>query len=201
MAYAHGVQWNEERILEALKTMVVSLNMSTMPTCSQMNDFFGDTRLSNAISKHKKSKYYAEILGLDIKQCETELGKQYEEICANFIEEKLGMECELTSVRFPYDILADRSVKIDVKVGRIFDNYGNSKYFTFNLEKKNQTCDIFVCYCIGCKGELTKTLVIPSYILSGKKQLSIGVYGSRYDQYIDRWDILGKYRDFIKSTI
>lgn len=201
MGYAHGVQWSEERILDAIKTMVDSLNISTMPTFAQMNDFFGDTRLSNAISKHKKSKYYAEILGLDIKKCETELGNQYEEICANFIEENLGMTCELTSVRFPYDILADRSVKIDVKVGRVFDNYGNSKYFTFNLEKKNQTCDIFVCYCIGSRGELTKTLVIPSYVLSGKKQLSIGVYNSRYDQYVDRWDILEKYRDFIKSTV
>lgn len=201
MGYSHGVVWNDQTILDEIKTMVDALNMSTMPTFSQMNNFFGDTRLSNAIAKHKKSKYYAAILGLDTKQSHTELGKEYEEICFNFIEENLGMECELTSTRFPYDILVERSVKIDVKVGRVFDNYGNSKYFTFNLEKKNQTCDVFVFYCIGTDGRIAKIFVIPSYVLSGKTQLAIGVFGSKYDRYIDRWDFLVKYRDFIKSAI
>ena len=133
---------------------------------------------------------------MEIKECESKFGDQLEDYCVLQIQEKLGLDGEKTKPRYPYDILVNRKVKLDVKASRIFDNYGNSKYYTFNLEKKDQTCDIFVFYCINQNNEIEKTLVIPSTVLSGKNQLSIGK-SSMYDKYIDQWRFISDYNKFM----
>lgn len=190
--------WNEEKILAALKQMVIDTGQVTMPTHSEIKKYFGDYKLSNAMSKRKGTKYYANMLGLEIKSCESDFGDRLENYCLNQLED-MGLCAEKTKVRYPYDILVERAVKIDVKACKPFKNYDNSTYYTFNLEKKEQTCDVYVFYCLNETYEIIKTLIIPSYVLSGKTQLSIGVRKSKYNKYTDRWDIIQQYCDFIKS--
>ena len=166
MAYSHGQKWSEEKIVEALLFMIDKCGMNTMPTHSE------------------------------IKECESKFGDQLEDYCVLQIQEKLGLDGEKTKPRYPYDILVNRSVKVDVKVSRLFNNYGNSKYYTFNLEKKDQTCDIFVFYCINQNDEIERTFVIPSTVLSGKTQLAVGE-SSMYDKYIDQWRFISDYNKFM----
>lgn len=196
MGYSHGKKWTEEEIIIKIKEMVENLEMDTMPTHSELNNYFGSSSLSGAISKRGGSARFAKILGLEIKNCETKFGEKLEDYCALQIQEKLKLQCEKTNSRFPYDILVDRAVKIDVKASRLFENYGKSKYYTFNLEKKEQTCDVFVFYCINEKNEIEKTLIIPAYVLSGKKQFSLGLK-SMYDKYENKWEYIKHYYDFI----
>ncbi len=201
MGYSHGKRWSEQEILDKIKYMVEELGMKTFPTHSQMDKFYNSCGLSNAISKRGGTQKYAEIMGLEIKKSETEFGERLEQYCLIEIEEKIDVECQKTNSRYPYDILVGRSVKVDVKASKLFSNYGDSKYYSFNLEKKDQTCDIFVFYCIGEDNSIEKTLIIPSVILSGKKQLSIGRFSSRYDLYEDRWDYIEKYYQFMKECV
>lgn len=196
MAYSHGQKWSEEKIVEALRFMIDKCGMNTMPTHSEIRDFFGDNALVCAMSKRNGTKYYAKLLGMEIKECESKFGDQLEDFCVFQIQEKLGLDGEKTKPRYPYDILVNRNVKVDVKASRIFNNYGNAKYYTFNLKKKEQTCDIFVFYCINQNNEIEKTLVIPSTVLSGKNQLAVGK-SSMYDKYIDQWRFISDYNKFM----
>lgn len=196
MAYSHGQKWNEEKIVEALRFMIDKRGMNTMPTHSEIREFFGDNALVCAMSKRNGTKYYAKLLGMEIKECESKFGDQLEDYCVLQIQEKLGLDGEKTKPRYSYDILVNRNVKVDVKASRPFNNYGNAKYYTFNLEKKEQTCDIFVFYCINQNNEIEKTLVIPSTVLSGKNQLAVGK-SSMYDKYIDQWRFISDYNKFM----
>ena len=85
--------------------------------------------------------------------------KAFVEFC-----ESVHVTQSMSKAGYPYDILVNRNVKVDVKASRLFNNYGNSKYYTFNLEKKDQTCDIFVFYCINQNDEIERTFVIPSAV-------------------------------------
>lgn len=192
------VQWDEEKIEKQIKDMVSQTHQTTFPTHSEMKDFFKDYKLSNAVRRHGGTRYWAEKLGMEVKDCESETGYNFEERCVFDILEMCDLQSELCAVKYPYDLIVERCLKIDVKASALFSNYGKSKYFTFNLEKKNQTCDIFVFYCIDDLGG-EKVYVIPSYWLSGKSQFAIGTKLSKYDKFLNRWDIITKYVEFMKS--
>ena len=101
--------------------------------------------------------------------------------------------------RFPFDVLINGCVKVDVKVARVF---GSDKqgYYSFNLEHKKHSCDFFVCYCLDSSGEnIVKTYIIPASIMDGKSQLGVGLSQSKYDAYIGRYDLIGQTCEFYDS--
>lgn len=71
-------------------------------------------------------------------------------------------------------------------------------HYTFNLEKKNPTCDIYVAFCVDDYLNPIKTYVIPSKFLH-LTQLSIGRYKSKYDRFLDRWDYIDVFDKFYKQ--
>ena len=197
MGYSHGNQWTEKRIENAIKNVMKTAKINSMPTHTQMDEITGNMALSNAVSKHGGSKYWANKLGIDCKICESKIGYEYECECLSHLT-TLGYDCELTKARYPYDILANNNIKVDVKCGNLYHGtVGN--YYTFNLEKSKPTCDVYVCYCVN-DDVVQKVYIIPSCVLSGKTQLSVGVEKSKYDKYINAWNIISKYDDFYKSV-
>lgn len=200
MGYSHGRKWNDELIVLEIKKMVEERQMTTFPTHSEIISHFGNSSLVCALSRHGGTKKFAEILGLDMKSCESKFGDIVEEMCKNHIEQFTSLSVSRTPVRFPYDLLVQNAVKIDVKSAVPFDNYGRSKYYSFNLEKKQQTCDIFVFYCMSENFQVKRTLIVPSFVLSGKTQFCIGER-SKYNKYLDRWEIISDYYNFISSKI
>ena len=193
MGYSHGTQWTEKKIENAIKEVMKIANINTLPTHTQMDKITGSMALSNAVSKHGGSKYWADKLGLEAKPCESKVGYQYECECLSLLT-SLGYDCELTKARYPYDLIANGNIKIDVKCSNLYKCY-NGEFYTFNLEKSMPTCDVFVCYCVN-NDTVEKIYVIPSCVLSGKTQLSIGKSHSKYDKYINNWDIIFRYEDF-----
>ena len=133
------------------------------------------------------------------KQCESKFGYKYEEMFVDDVLKFCGLSSELCDVRYPYDVLVDEGVKVDVKASRKY-NAGTWSMYTFNLEKGLQTCDVFVFYCINDE-KVEKVYIVPSSILSGKTQFSIGILRSKYDQYLDRWDIISKYAELVRGCV
>lgn len=189
-----NTQWTYEKIKSAINEIVETTGQDHMPTHSEMISFYGDNKLANAVRRHGGTEYWALELGFPCKSCESKTGRRYENLFVQQLFEKTGIESELTQIRYPYDVLASGSVKVDVKSG--FKVGYESKYFSFNLEKKDPTCDVFVVYCLSDDEKIEKTYIIPACVMTGKKQLSLGVGKSKYDKFIDRWDIIEKMVSF-----
>ena len=201
MGYTHEYKWTDETIIEEVKKIIEIGGMSTFPTHSELQKYEIGNALRCAISRHGGTKKFAQLMKMEIKACESTFGESYEMKCIKEIEKQIGLSCEKMRIRYAYDLLVGGAVKVDVKVSRLFISKEGAKFFSFNLEKKEQTCDIYVCYCIGRKGEENQTFVIPSVVMNGKKQIAIGETRSIYDKYMGRWDLIKMYYDFMIQTI
>lgn len=200
MSYTHGIKWNEALIEKELNILVAKFNLNVFPSVKKLNNLIGNHSLSNAICRKGGIRYWAEKIKLPIGRCETFFGQKYEEKCFEYLK-SIGYEVERMSTRFPYDLSVNKHIKIDVKAGRLYSCLKTGSFYTFNLEKKNPTCDIFVCYCINKEEEIVKTYIIPSKKMYGKKQLSVGEKSSVYDNYKNNWNIIKVYDDFYKHII
>jgi hypothetical protein len=200
MAYAHGRKWTEQAVIDEIMGMVESLKLKSFPTHSQMQKHFGNSALTVKISKSGGTKYWANKVNLPILNCESELGNDFELFCMDKLI-SIGYDCEQMKPRYPYDIAVNGCIKVDVKSGFAFENYGKTKYFTFNLEKRNPTCDIYVIFCLNQDKSILKTYVIPSKFLLGKTQLALGFTESKNDIFIDKWDYFEKYNNFYSTII
>ncbi len=194
MGHSHGRKWTNEDIANGIKEVMEKANIKTFPSHTLMKEITGNDALTNAVSRHGGSRKWAVMLGLEMKPSESEYGREYELRCIETLTNILYLNCELTPPRYPYDVLAESNIKIDVKVGRLYRGKSGS-FYTFNLEKEKPTCDIFVCYCVDGTRDNT-VFIIPSCVLSGKTQLSIGEIISKYDNYIDCWELVNTYKSF-----
>ncbi|WP_252233748.1 hypothetical protein [Clostridium sp. ZS1] len=100
------------------------------------------------------------------------------------------------TTKHPYDLLVNDNVKIDVKSSNKYLSSAGWNSYSFNLEKFNPTCDIYIIYCIQDE----KLLIIPSKFLK-QTQLCITDKTSKYDIYKDRWDYIEQYNSFYKTVI
>jgi hypothetical protein len=196
MGYALGIKWNDELIATEIYKVMKSLNIDRMPSNQEIKIVTKNNKLANAIRRHGGFYYWADKLGIPVKECETKLGKKYESILKKYMETQ-GWEAEQMGARHPYDLLINENIKIDVKASKRYYYSDQNYYYTFNLEKKNPTCDIYVCFCLDDNEGFDKVLIIPSKFLH-KTQLSIGIE-SIYDKYIDRWDLIDKYNEFYRK--
>lgn len=197
MGYSHGQKWSFEKIRDEI--MRISADTGIMPSFRKMYLETGNHGLSNAVSKHGGYKVIAEKLGLRMGKCETNFGRNYEITCLNKIEKLFALDCEQMTVTHPYDLLVSGAVKIDVKAAKK-TKVRDSFIYSFNLEKRAQTCDIYVCYCTD-NNRIAKTYVIPAVVLSGKCQLAVGINHSIYDKYIDQWHYIADYAEFMRGGI
>jgi len=200
VGYSHGKKWNDDIVIERLREVTCALELECFPTHSQINEYFGNTSLSCKISKSGGTKYWCKRMGLKEKMCESKLGDNLELFCISQLL-NMGYESEKMKPRYPYDILVNNNIKIDVKSGFAFENYGDSPYYTFNLDKKYPTCDMYVVYCLNKDKTVYKTYVIPSCILYGKTQLAIGYVKSKYDKYLSKFNFIKIYDEFYKQLL
>ena len=186
-------KYSEEHVTAKILNVMKALNLDRMPSRSEITSIDGDTSLTNIIMKTGGFYYWAEKMCLRIKKSETLTGITAEAECEKELN-KLGFECDITPHRFPYDLLVNKTTKIDVKVSNGYEGF--CFFFTFNLRYKLPKSDFYICYCINYRQ--TKTLIIPSHKLYGIAQLSVGLK-SEYDIYIDRWDLIKKHCDYMET--
>lgn len=198
MGYTRGTVWTDEVIEKKIMEVVEKLNLDHFPTHSEIIKALGNKGLAVKISKYKGTVFWAEKMGLPIKYSETSFGNRFEIKCISDIFENTGLHSVQTSSRHPYDLLVNNSVKVDVKVSKEFTNNCHTKSFTFNLEKREPTCDIFILYCLEDDESVRKALIIPACSLLGQTQIGVGDK-SKWDFYINRWDFIQQYSEFFDN--
>lgn len=198
MGYTHGIKWTDEKVENEILSVVKQLNIDHFPTHVEMMQATGNKALACRISKTQGTLFWAEKLGIPIKFSETSFGNRFE----IFAIEDIFENCMLTSVHtssgHPFDIYTNNSVKIDVKVSKVFINNNGAESYSFNLEKKEPTCDIYLLYCVNGDESIDKTLVVPSCLLMGQSQMGVGIT-SKWDIYKEKWDYINEYSDFFSK--
>jgi len=189
--------WSEEKIEEYLLECINALDLNRMPSRAEIRGFYGNDALTNKISKTLGYYGWANKLGLEMKDSETNMGKTYEEIIEDILNNK-GFETERMTTGEHFDILVNGIVKVDVKSASryITDTYEMN---TFGINKKYATCDIYILAALDEYYEIDKLLIIPSTVVKFSTTMSIGTE-SKYDKWNNRFDIIQKYTDFLKNV-
>ena len=193
MGHAHGIEWTDLLVKQEILKIKDSLNLDRMPTRKEMELVTKNSKLTSRISRTKGFYGWAKELNLPIKENETTLGKRYEFIIKDLLE-KHNFKVDKMTQNYPFDLLVNENVKIDVKVAKPYISDTNSLYHTFNLYKKYASCDIYICVCLTIDGKIERTLIIPSLELK-VTQLSVGK-DSYYNKFNNRFDYISKYSDF-----
>lgn len=196
MGYAHGKRWNETEVEEQIMQIVRDRGMTTFPTLSEMTEYYGNQGLRNKVARSGGSFAWAEKLGLPMKQSDTSFGRKYELFAIEDIRSHTSSAIvEKMSTRYPYDILVEKCVKIDVKASRPVRNGKGGYQYSFNLEKKYPTCDVFLLYGLGWDGEVLQTLIVPSLLTYGISQIYAGT-NPRWMHFQDKWQVFSSYLKF-----
>ena len=183
------ISWTPQKIEDAIREVIDHKGIDYFPSHSEIVEYYGNRALAVAISKHGGTRFWASKMGIDVKECESKFGNDAEIIAMDEIEANTGLIAEYTNARYPYDLLVDKSVKVDVKASKLYRKGQHNFACTFNLEKKKQTCDIFILYCYDSDYSIYKRLIIPAVTLSGQTQIGVSQQ-SKWNIYVDRWDII-----------
>ena len=197
MTYSHGREWQKGDIEKEIKAVMLNLSLNRMPSNTECRKATGSYALTNKISKTGGFAFWADKLGLSMKQSDSKTGWEYERK-ATLLLQNMGLRVEQMPVRHPYDLLIDDSVKIDVKASHLYNGRAY-KHFSFNLEKQYPTCDIFILFCIG-KFDNHDALIIPSQHCH-ITQMSVGEYTSKWDKFSGRWGYVKELVEFNKKLI
>lgn len=193
MGYTKGIRWTDDLIKERVLEVKTALSLDRMPSRSECVHYFHNESLVNAISRRKKWYQLASELGLKVKDSETYFGKSQEANTAEMLV-SLGFSVRKMPQNFPYDLLVDDCVKVDVKASHLYHG-PNGDFYTFNLDKQFATCDIYILFALGDDCE-QRTFVVPSKFVIAQTQISMGVLKSKYHKFENRWDFISSLSDF-----
>lgn len=195
---SHG-KWNPEIAKSELVRIKKEIGIDYMPTRSEILEHENNFSLCSYISRSLGYYGYAKQLGLEIKKSETTVGKSCEHEIACRLESE-GHKVDQMPQNFPYDLLVDECLKIDVKYSNLYHG-PNGNFYRFSWDKKYPTCDVYVLVS-GIRGNSTKTFrIIPSCHIKNISGISMGEISSIYDAYIDRWDYIGRYLNFYANIL
>jgi len=198
MGYTHGAQWSLEKIKAAVIEVMSAYELDRMPSRKECSNYYHNESLANAISRRMGWYELAAEMGLSIKDSETYFGKSQESIARETLV-SFGYEVKQMPQNYPFDLLVNGSIKVDVKVSRLYKGpQGN--FYTFNLEKPFCTCDIYLLYTIDEYQNQTP-YIIPSKFVATNTQISMGEKRSIYHKYLNRWDYLEIFSAFMESVI
>ena len=195
MGYTHGMKWNENTIRIEIKKTMDMLNIEHMPSRTEMKSALLNDALANKIARTGGFPFWANKLNIEEKESETRLGQSYEVKAMGLIEEK-GFKIDRMTTKYPFDLLVNNNIKVDVKVGKPGDIRG-SRVHTFRTAKKYATCDLYMIFALKEDEEIERLFIIPGSELK-VVTLCIG-RKSKYDKYINRWDLLKKYDNFYNN--
>lgn len=194
MGYSNGKKWTKELIHQGIKDVMKALDIERMPSNSECVRVTNSNALSVQISRNGGFYGIADELGLKKKSCGTEKSLVIENrLNKMFIDQ--GHKSKVTSFKCPYDILIDDCLKVEVKHSLGYSN----AYYTCNLYEGDLKSDILI---FVCENEVLgdKTYIIPTHLLHGLKQLSIGKK-SKYNKFINSWSYLDQFLAFYKTIV
>jgi len=185
-------KWTDATIERGIRDAQRILCIDRMPSNSELYQAYNNQQLSNAIAKSGGFRFWANKLGLAIKQTDTEHGYRQELKVIGIIRQR-GYTAEDTPVKFPYDVLVNGMVKIDVKCARISKVREHDTY-AFHISKDMPTCDLYFICCLDDADAIKMLYIIPAHKIRGQVQLvmSGSQVSKKYAKYLNRWDLLDK---------
>ncbi len=193
------IKWTDTLIKEKLIEVMKALEIDRMPTRSECEAYYHNGALTNAVARRGGWYAWARKLNLGIKDSETTVGKSYEKAAEeNLIS--LGYDVRRMPQNFPYDILVDDSIKIDVKASHLY-NGPHGSFYTFNLDKQYATCDCYILYMLHDNNEIEGVMIVPSKFVIANNQISVGRDRSKYYRFKDRWDYIAQMVDLLESVV
>lgn len=196
MGYTHGHKWNDEEVERKIEEVMHFYGIERMPTRGECEQYFGDKSLTNRITKTYGWYALADKLGLPVKDCETTMGKRWEAYAAQHLTD-MGHTVERMAQNYPYDLLVDGCVKVDVKASRLYHGK-NGNFYTFSTEKKYCTCDIYLLYMVSDDEDIS-AMVIPGVEVFHQCQITAGEHHSKYYRYLERWELIDRYAELLMS--
>jgi hypothetical protein len=188
--------WNNQRIEEQIRRSISVLQINRMPTAQELTSI-GRNDLHCAISKStQKYSGWAKDLNLQLKSCDTRTGQKYELEAENLLVQR-GYKVGQMTTKFPYDILVEDFLKVDVKAGKAYTNFGE-RYFTFRIAKEKPTCDIYFCFTLDESEKIENILIIPSHFVK-VKTLTFRDNNVKWMSFKDKWLYIDQYLEFFKT--
>ncbi len=194
MGYSHGQKWTDDTVKQEVLSIMNTLNISRLPTKSECERVTGDSALTNAITRRFGWYKLAKIMGLDIKECETTVGKEFENVAKTILIDK-GFSVERMTQNHSFDLLVNDSVKIDVKVSHLYKGT-TGEYYTFNLGSNNHSCDFFMLMELENNNEVKRIMIVPAVVVMKINQISVGVTRSKYHIFTNRYDYISNLSNY-----
>lgn len=185
MGHSHRTSWTDELVESTIYDCMSKLGIKRMPTGNELINL-NRRDLHCRICRSGGYKGWAEKLNLQLTQCDTRFGQEYELIAKEILEDK-GFVVETTSCRHPFDLLLNSKVRVDVKVANP-TNIKGSRAHCFRLGKVEPTCDFYMAIALTETKQIERILIVPAQLVK-QTMLSIGK-SSKYNVYIDRYDLL-----------
>lgn len=198
MGYTKGIRWSDELIKEKILEVVEARQLGRMPSQRECENYFHNCSLANAVARRKGWYALAAEMDLPIKESETYFGKKHEQIAQEQLA-AMGYEVRRMPQNFPYDLLVNDCLKVDVKASKLYRGESGN-FYSFNLEKPFCTCDIYILYLLGDDSQIIKTLIVPSKFVPTNTQISVGEFRSKYYGYSERWEYVSVYCEFLDSV-
>lgn len=195
MGYVHGIRWSDELIENKIHEVMRVLGIDRMPSASETELILRDSSLSNKIAKTGGFNKWANKLGIKVKKSETQLGNKFEGRAKELIE-NMGYTADRMSCKYPFDILVNGKISIDVKSAKAYISHG-SRVHTVGINKKYATCDLYLIFALDEDENIEKTFIIPGCDLK-VTSMNFGE-SSIYNIYLDKWDYLKKYDNFYRN--
>ena len=82
------------------------------------------------------------------------------------------------SQNFPYDLLVNDCLKVDVKSSHLYEGK-EGNFYTYRTGKKFATCDVYILVALDANDEIARTYILPSSIVMNNIQISIGEHSSK----------------------
>lgn len=197
MGYTYGTLWTEELLINRIFDVIKILKLKRMPTKSEIFSLRHNDPLHNKIVRTGGYRFWAGKLNLEIKESESKLGWNFEEIASDILKNK-GFIVKGMPIKHPFDLLVNNRIKVDVKCATPYKLNGSIVH-TFGINKKYQTCDLYILFALNYNREVERIFVIPSTELQ-LVSMCIGKE-SKYNKFIDRWDFLHKFDELYRLLI
>ncbi len=188
--YSHGTRWTHELIAQKILEAVDALGLKVMPTRKQLVQYYGDDRLTNKVNKTLGYYGWAKELNLPIQVNDTSKAKLSERHAAGLLRAH-GYTADQMLQNYPFDILVNSKVRIDVKFANLYHGPAGN-FYSFALRKKYPTCDIYMLIASSCPERI---YIVPACRCM-QTQIGIGENTSIYEKYHDRYDIIDQYLKF-----
>lgn len=190
-------KYSDEYIYIKLKDMISKTKLEYFPTRQEMIDFCnGNNHLCNLVYKRGGCKYWADKVGLPLKESDTKTGWLGEDI----LQEKLlslNYKVEKQTTGNGFDFLVEDYVKTECKYSHLYKG-GSGNFYAFNLDSSAKNSDIIVFICEDDNGD-RNFLVIPTFKILNITTLSVGENKSKYYQYMDKFNYIDKYKQFFQN--